>query len=240
MSMPRKLKRGVAVASTAAAAMLSAAVKKVADRKYGKFIAGHGARLSNLAPSGIGKCPDSPIPAGFDWDKWIGPRPYRPYRYTTAPYYFRWHEEFSSQMVNWGVHYCDVMRWILDEEYPCAITAVGGTYCSITMAIDTLELTLRFAEQRRIHFCGFRKVRLAGHSKARLESPVLRRIYARKAYDIEEGFRIINKERNRRSPIGKQRAIARGVGRLDAQSSCAILLEVVKDRANRLCTSEDR
>ena len=129
-------------------------VKEVRTGKYGKFIAGHGARLSNLAPYGIGKCPDSPIPSGFDWDKWIGPRPYRPYRYTTAPYYFRWHEEFSSQMGNWGVHYCDVMRWILDEEYPSAITAVGGKYSLDHDGDipDTLEVTYEFRDKKLIHF----------------------------------------------------------------------------------------
>lgn len=128
--------------------------KEIHSGKWGRFIAGHGARLSNLAPHGIGKCPDCPPPKGFDWDAWLGPRAYRPYRYTTAPYFFRWHEEFSSQMGNWGVHYCDVMRWMLGETAPCAITAVGGTYSLDHDADipDTIEVTYEFADKKLIHF----------------------------------------------------------------------------------------
>ena len=128
--------------------------EEIKSGKWGKFIAGHGARLSNLAPNGIGKCPDCPPPKGLDWNAWLGPRAYRPYRYTTAPYYFRWHEEFSSQMGNWGVHYCDVMRWMLGETFPCAITAVGGTYSLDHDADipDTIEVTYEFADKKLIHF----------------------------------------------------------------------------------------
>ncbi len=128
--------------------------EEIRSGKWGKFIAGHGARLSNLAPNGIGKCPDCPPPKGLDWNAWLGPRAYRPYRYTTAPYYFRWHEEFSSQMGNWGVHYCDVMRWMLGETAPCAITAVGGTYSLDHDADipDTIEVTYEFADKKLIHF----------------------------------------------------------------------------------------
>ena len=104
-------------------------LKRVIDSgKYGTFRTGRAARVSNIFPNGLGKCPPCDPPKGLDWDKWLGPRAYRPYKYTTAPYFFRWHTDFSSQVGNWGVHYLDAMRWMMDERAPRFITAIGGKY----------------------------------------------------------------------------------------------------------------
>lgn len=130
-------------------------LKKAIDSgKYGTFRGARAARISNISPNGIGKCPDMAPPKGMDWDRWIGPRQMRPYRYTIAPYYFRWHPDFSSQMGNWGVHYCDVMRWMLGEEYPSAITASGGKYFldHDGEIDDTDDITFEFASGKMIHF----------------------------------------------------------------------------------------
>ncbi|HNX05023.1 MAG TPA: Gfo/Idh/MocA family oxidoreductase [Opitutales bacterium] len=128
--------------------------KEIDSGRFGKFRGARAARISNISPNGIGRCPDMPPPKGMHWDKWIGPRQYRPYRYTTAPYYFRWHPDFSSQMGNWGVHFCDVMRWMLDEEAPSAITASGGKYFldHDGEIDDTDDVTFEFADGKMCHF----------------------------------------------------------------------------------------
>ena len=79
--------------------------KEIDSGKYGTFRMGRAARSSNIFPNGLGKCAPCDPPKGFDWDAWLGPRAWRPYKYTTAPYFFRWHTDFSSQVGNWGVHY---------------------------------------------------------------------------------------------------------------------------------------
>ena len=130
-------------------------VAEVRTGKYGTFLSGRGARLSNLAPYGIGKCPDCEPPKGFDWDAWLGPRAYRPYKYTTAPYFFRWHTDFSSQVGNWGVHYLDAMRWMMDEVAPCAVTAIGGKYYtpeSDAEIPDTMFCIYEFADGKVMEF----------------------------------------------------------------------------------------
>ena len=128
--------------------------KTISTGKYGGFRGARACRISNISPNGIGKCPDMPPPKGMQWEKWIGPRQMRPYRYTTAPYYFRWHPDFSSQMGNWGVHFCDVMRWMLDEEYPSAIVASGGKYFldHDGEIDDTDDVTFEFADGKMMHF----------------------------------------------------------------------------------------
>ena len=106
----------------------------VRNGKIGRVGVARAYRTSNMFPNGIGKYPDAPPPQGLDWDQWLGPRATRPYRYSIAPYKFRWWQDYSSQMGNWGVHYCDAMRWVLDEEAPVAVTAHGGKYLVMTTA----------------------------------------------------------------------------------------------------------
>jgi predicted dehydrogenase len=126
----------------------------VQQGRIGKVSVARAYRVSNMAPTGIGKFPDAPPPQGFDWDMWLGPRAARPYRYNIAPYKFRWWQEYSSQMGNWGVHYCDALRWLLDEEAPVAISAHGGRYAveDDRTIPDTLEVTFEFASGRVLSF----------------------------------------------------------------------------------------
>ncbi len=120
----------------------------------GKVTLARACRVSNMFPDGIGRYPDAAPPKGLDWDMWLGPRAERPFRYSIAPYKFRWWGDYSSQMGNWGVHYCDAIRWMLDEEAPVAITAHGGNYGvqDDRTIPDTLEVVFEFASGRLLHF----------------------------------------------------------------------------------------
>ncbi len=122
--------------------------------KIGRVSIARAYHISNMFPNGIGTYPDTAPPKGMDWDMWIGPRAMRPFRYSIAPYKFRWWLDYSSQMGNWGVHYCDAMRWVLDEEAPVAVSAHGGKYLvqDDRTIPDTLEVTFEFASGRLMVF----------------------------------------------------------------------------------------
>ncbi len=122
--------------------------------KIGRVSIARAYHTSNMFPDGIGKYPDAPPPKGMDWDFWLGPRAMRPYRYSIAPYKFRWWQDYSSQMGNWGVHYCDAMRWMLDEEAPTAVSAHGGKFVvdDDRTIPDTMEVTFEFASGRLMVF----------------------------------------------------------------------------------------
>jgi predicted dehydrogenase len=96
--------------------------------KIGKVTVARAYRVSNMAPSGIGRYPDKAPPKELDWDMWLGPRPKRPYKDNLAFYKFRWWQAYSSQVANWGVHYCDAIRWVLNEQAPVSISAHGGRF----------------------------------------------------------------------------------------------------------------
>ena len=129
--------------------------KEIDSGKYGTFRMGRAARSSNIFPYGLGKCEPCDPPKGFDWDAWLGPRAWRPYKYTTAPYFFRWLTDFSSQVGNWGVHYLDAMRWMMGETAPVAVTAVGAKYFtpdSDSEIPDTMICTYEFASGKIMEF----------------------------------------------------------------------------------------
>lgn len=84
---------------------------------------------------GIDSFTDSPpipaveVPAGLDWDKWLGPAPFVPYRalpelregygggvplYSNGHYSFRkWHEYSGGKLTDWGAHHVDIACWAI-------------------------------------------------------------------------------------------------------------------------------
>jgi predicted dehydrogenase len=109
----------------------------------GKVTMARAYRVSDMYPNGIGRLKPEDPPPGLDWDLWLGPRALRPYQYNVAPYQFRWWKEYSSQMGNWGVHYMDVIRWLIGERAPFAVSAHGGHFAvdDDRTIPDTMEAT---------------------------------------------------------------------------------------------------
>jgi predicted dehydrogenase len=128
--------------------------KEVQNGKIGKVLSASAFRISNMFPNGIGNFQDEMPPKGFDWDMWLGPRAARPYQYNIAPYFFRWWQDYSSQMGNWGVHFMDVIRWMMGEQAPVAISAHGGKYVLTDDRTipDTMDIIFEFASGANVKF----------------------------------------------------------------------------------------
>lgn len=121
--------------------------KEIPAGKIGKVTFANACHVSNMAPNGIGKMfPEKP-PKDFNWDMWLGPRAYRPYQYNIAPYMFRWWEDYANQVSNNGVHYLDLIRWLIDEEAPVAVSAHGGKFAvdDDRTIPDTMHITYEFS-----------------------------------------------------------------------------------------------
>jgi predicted dehydrogenase len=118
-------------------------VPLVRNGLIGKVTMARAYRIDNMHPHGIGRMKPEDPPPGFDWDFWLGPRAYRPHQYNIAPYRFRWWKDYSSQMGNWGVHYMDVIRWLIGERAPVAVSAHGGRFVvdDDRTIPDTMETT---------------------------------------------------------------------------------------------------
>ena len=122
--------------------------------RIGKVTVARAYRVSNMYPDGIGLLPDSEPPKTLDWDMWLGPRPKRPYKDNLVLYKFRWWQSYSSQMANWGVHYCDAMRWAMSEQAPISISAHGGRFAidDDRTIPDTLQVTFEMPSGALIIF----------------------------------------------------------------------------------------
>jgi len=72
--------------------------------------------------------PTSPesVPAGLDWDLWLGPVAHRPYTKGFAPYDWRfWWEFGTGETGNWGCHILDIPYWALELGHPVHVEANG-------------------------------------------------------------------------------------------------------------------
>lgn len=69
----------------------------------------------------------SPIPAGLDWDLWLGPAPKRPFHevYFPGPKWYRWWDFGGGTMSDLGSHWNDLPFWALKLTHPIRVTARG-------------------------------------------------------------------------------------------------------------------
>ncbi len=68
-----------------------------------------------------------PIPAGLNWDLWLGPAPERPFHsvYFPGPKWYRWWDFGNGTMSDLGSHWIDLPFWALKLKYPLTIEAEG-------------------------------------------------------------------------------------------------------------------
>jgi predicted dehydrogenase len=128
--------------------------QRVLNDYIGKVTIGHCYRVTNMWPNGIGRSQPSDPPASLNWDMWLGPRAERPYQDNITPYKFRWWQQYSSQLGNWGVHYFDLYRWLVDEESPTSVVALGGQYAvdDDRTIPDTMQALFEFPSGRMFCF----------------------------------------------------------------------------------------
>ena len=127
--------------------------KMVQGQKMGKVLIARAYRISNMFPEGIGSRKPEQPPKDFNWDMWLGPREFIPYQSNIFPYKFRWWSAYSSQMGNWGVHYMDAIRWLMNEKAPVAISAHGTKNIKDDRTIpDTMEVTFEMGSGALISF----------------------------------------------------------------------------------------
>jgi len=78
----------------------------------------------------IGHAPDSAVPPGVDWDKFLGPAPMRPFNPLRFKYNWHWFwDTGNGDIGNMGPHEIDTARWALRKDpLPTRVMSVGGKY----------------------------------------------------------------------------------------------------------------
>jgi predicted dehydrogenase len=126
-------------------ASLARAADLVRSGKLGKIPSAR-AWIGGSRPS-IGKEPDSAVPAGVDYNLWLGPAPER--AFNTNRFHYRWHwmwDYGTGELGNNGIHALDRLRWLLNLDAPTRIVAAGGKYFydDDQETPDTMTVTYEF------------------------------------------------------------------------------------------------
>jgi predicted dehydrogenase len=73
--------------------------------------------------------PNTPVPAGVDYDAWLGPTTKRPFNKNRFHYEFRWFWDYAGGlMTDWGVHLIDMILEGMKADLPKSVIASGGKY----------------------------------------------------------------------------------------------------------------
>lgn len=82
--------------------------------------------------------PDEPVPAGVDYDMWLGPAPKKPFNMNRFHFTFRWYWDYAGGlMTDWGVHLLDYALFGMNQYVPKSIMATGGKYAFPDDAMET-------------------------------------------------------------------------------------------------------
>lgn len=103
-------------------------------------------------------CNEVPVPADFDFDKWTGPAPLRPYcpdRVTNNSSWFNY--DYSIGFLGgWGAHPLDILVWILKEKvsgvYSCEGTGQFWTPGGLYNNIWSWDVTCKYQNGVEVHF----------------------------------------------------------------------------------------
>ncbi len=81
-------------------------------------------QVTVFLPGGLREGPFAPVPvpAGFNWDFWLGPAPQVDYLKERCHSTFRWWWDYSGGPVtDWGAHHNDIARWAIGQDGPIAV-----------------------------------------------------------------------------------------------------------------------
>jgi predicted dehydrogenase len=91
--------------------------------------------------AGQPKVPDTPVPAGVDFNMWLGPAPER--SFNKARFHGSWRmfwDYGGGLMTDWGVHLMDMALWAKDiTALPLSVAASGGNYAFPDRAHETFD-----------------------------------------------------------------------------------------------------
>jgi predicted dehydrogenase len=78
----------------------------------------------------IGHTPDEPVPAGVDWDKFLGPAQMKPYSLNKFDYNWHWFwDTGNGDIGNQGIHEMDIALWGLNRnDWPKTVVSSGGKF----------------------------------------------------------------------------------------------------------------
>ena len=106
----------------------------------------------------IGRKPVEPIPAGVDYNLWLGPAP--EHAFTQNRFHYNWHwfwDYGNGDLGNQGIHEVDVARWGLGVSQPTKVSAMGGHFMfdDDQETPNTLNIAYEFHDHGKLRMMEF-------------------------------------------------------------------------------------
>jgi len=82
--------------------------------------------------------PDSEVPEGVNYDRWLGPAPRRAFNRNRFHGSWRMFRDYGGGLLSdWGVHLIDMGLWAMDvKSAPLSVQALGGNFASQDRALE--------------------------------------------------------------------------------------------------------
>ncbi len=91
--------------------------------------------------------PDSAVPAGVDYQSWLGPAQTRPFNSNRFHFTFRWFWDYAGGlMTDWGVHLLDYAFMGMKAGMPKSVVTVGGKFANAMSADETPDTLMALYE----------------------------------------------------------------------------------------------
>lgn len=91
--------------------------------------------------------PDSAVPAGVDYQQWLGPAQNRPFNNNRFHFTFRWFWDYAGGlMTDWGVHLLDYALMGMKADTPKSIATLGGKFAKPDSADETPDTLMALYE----------------------------------------------------------------------------------------------
>jgi predicted dehydrogenase len=84
--------------------------------------------IGSALPSYLPFQPEQPVPAGFDYNFWLGPAPWAPYTFERCTRNWTLIYDYSLGCVSgaWGIHDVDIAQWALDADQAGPVEVEGA------------------------------------------------------------------------------------------------------------------
>jgi predicted dehydrogenase len=82
--------------------------------------------------------PDSEVPEGVDYDRWLGPAPLKPFNKNRFHGSWRMFRDYGGGLLSdWGVHLIDMGLWAMDVKgAPLSVQSLGGNFANKDHALE--------------------------------------------------------------------------------------------------------
>jgi predicted dehydrogenase len=129
------------------------AIEYIRSGKIGKVLAAKAWDVQ--LRENIGHKSDSAVPAGLDYDTWMGVAPALPFNENRFHYNWHWNWNYGTgDAGNDGIHQLDMARWALGVDAPIAASGSGGKlfFDDDQQTPDTINVSYRYPGNKMLLF----------------------------------------------------------------------------------------